>query len=95
MTVARNAADAIARHLTLEVQSLDRLYANVYQPLLQTEGGIAGFFCCHRREQVASSALMAPMRRAFVQAVERFARDEGVDLVSFRKGERKDDRTQQ
>ena len=38
---------------------------------------------------------MAPMTRAFVMAVERFARDEGVDLVTFRKGERKDDRTQQ
>ena len=35
------------------------------------------------------------MTRAFVKAVERFARDEGVDLVTFRKGERKDDRTQQ
>ena len=95
MRVARNAAEAIARRVTLEVQSLDRGYFNVYQPLLQTSGGIAGFFCCHRREQVASSALMAPMTRAFVTAVERCARDEGVDLVSFRKGERKDDRTRQ
>ena len=77
------------------MQSLDRLYANVYQPQLQTSGGIAVFFCSHRRQQAASSALMAPMTRAFVMAVERFARDEGVDLVTFRKGERKDDRTQQ
>ena len=95
MNVARSAAEAIARHVTLEVESLDRIYCNVYQPQLQTSGGIAVFFCSHRREQVASSALMAPMTRAFVAAVERFARDEGVDLVRFRKGERKDDRTQQ
>ena len=94
MTVASNAADAIAHHVTLEIEALDRLYCNVYQPLLQTPGGVAGFFCGHRRQQVASSALMAPMTRAFVRGIERFAASEGVDLVPFRKGERKDDRTQ-
>ena len=31
---------------------------------------------------------MAPMTRAFVQRVEAFAEREGVDLVSFRKGQR-------
>ena len=41
MTGARNASKAIARHVALEVQPLDRLYANVYQPQLQTSGGIA------------------------------------------------------
>ena len=44
---------------------------------------------------MASSALMAPMTRAFVKSIERFACDEGIDLVRFRKGERKDDGTQQ
>ena len=94
MTVARNAADAIAHHVTLEIEPLDRLDCNVCQPQLQTAGAIAGLFCSHRRQQVASSALMAPMTRAFVTAVACCARDEGADLVTFRKGERKDDRTQ-
>ena len=95
MTVARNAADATAHHFTLEIEALDRLYLDVYQPQLQTTGGIAVFFCSRRRRQVASSALMAPMTRTYVTAVERCARDEVVDLVTFLEGERKDDRTQE
>ena len=95
MTRARNAADAVARHVTLEVGSLDRVCLNVYQPQLQTSGGIAVFFRSHRRERMAFSALTAPMTRAFATAAERFEREEGVDLVTFRKGERKNNRTQQ
>ena len=41
-----------------------------------------------------SSALMAPMTRRFVAALERFARDAGVDLVRFEGHERKDEGTQ-
>ena len=41
-----------------------------------------------------SSALMAPMTRRFTDSLERFARDPGVDVVTFGKGVRKDDVTQ-
>ena len=34
---------------------------------------------------------MAPMTRRFVSEIERFAEREGVDLVTFEKGQRKDD----
>ena len=61
MTVVPDAADAIAHHVTLEIEALDRIDCNVYQPQIPTASGIAGFFCSHRRQQVASSALMAPM----------------------------------
>ena len=41
-----------------------------------------------------SSALMAPMTRRFVNEWERYAQREGVDLIRFERGERKDERTQ-
>lgn len=34
---------------------------------------------------------MDPMTKAFVGGIHRFIADTGVDLVHFRKGERKDD----
>ena len=94
MTVARNVAEAIEKHVTLEVECIDRLYLNLYQPLLQTPGGAAHFFRNVRNNPAPSSALMAPMSRAFVSAIEAFARTEQVDLIAFEKGERKDERTQ-
>ena len=90
---ARNVAEAIRKHVTLEVECIDRL--NLCQPRLQTPGRAAWFFRGVRGNPVPSSALMAPMTRDFVAAIERFAREGGLDLVRFRKGERKDERTQQ
>lgn len=94
MTVARNVAEALSEHVTLEVECVDRLYLNLYQPLLQTPGGAAHFFRNIRGNPVPSPALMAPITRDFVAAIEAFARDGGIDLVRFEKGERKDERTQ-
>ena len=94
MTVARNVAEAISEHVTLEVECVDRLYLNLYQPLLQTPGGAAHFFRNIRGNPVPSPALMAPMTRSFVSAIESFAERQGLDLIRFEKGERKDERTQ-
>ena len=91
MTVARSVAEVLEEHVTLEVESIDRMYLNVYVPLLQTEGGVAYFFREHRGHRFASSSLMAPMSRAFVAAVERFAEQEGIEVVTFERRQRKDD----
>ena len=93
MTLPRTVADVLAGHVTLEVECIDRMYLNVYQPRLQHELGIVGFFKCHRGFPFVSSALMDPMTKAFVTDVHRFVAEEGVDLVAFRPGERKDDVT--
>lgn len=91
MTVARSVAEVLEKHVTLEVEAIDRMYLNVYVPILQSEAGIAHFFREHRGHLFASSALMAPMTRSFVAAIEEFAEQEGIEVIAFRKGERKDD----
>lgn len=91
MTVARSVAEVLADHVTLEVECIDRMYLNVYVPRLQYEQGVASFFIAHRGARVASSVLMDPITKKFVADVHRFAADRGLDLVSFAKGERKDD----
>ena len=91
MTLARSVADVLNDHVTLEVESIDRMYLNLYVPKLQYEMGVVGFFRGHRRATFASSALMDPMTKDFVAGIHRFVRDQGVDLVTFEKGQRKDD----
>ena len=94
MKVARSAGEVLAEHTTLELECIDRMYLNVYVPMLQSGAGTSYFFRKVRGNPVPSSALMEPMTRRFVAAMRRFARDEGVDLVRFERFERKDDRTQ-
>src|SRR3954449_10654956 len=91
MTLPRTAADVLKDHVTLQVEGIDRMYLNVYQPRLQTDRGVAAFFRFHRGETFASSALMAPMSTAYITAVEHFVDQEQVPLITFAKGQRKDD----
>jgi hypothetical protein len=90
MTLPRTAADVLSEHVVFEVESIDRMYLNVYQPRLQYGGGVSGFFTGHRGHKYASSVLMAPMTEAFVADIHHFIAARGLDLVSFGKGEDKD-----
>ena len=95
MTVARTAGEVLAEHTALELECIDRMYLNVYVPMLQSGAGTSYFFRKVRGNPVPSSALMEPMTRRFVAAIARFAEHEGVDLARFERFERKDDRTQE
>src|ERR1700686_4086171 len=91
MSLPRSVAEILKEHVTLEIESIDRMYLNVYIPQLQREGGVASFFRFHRGHQFASSVLMDPISKAFIGAMERFAKEQKIPVVTFRKGERKDD----
>jgi hypothetical protein len=91
MSIARTVAEVVKEHVTLEVEGIDRMYLNVYVPVLQRAGGVASFFRFHRGHQFASSALMDPITKAFIAQMEQFAKQEKVPMVRFEKGQRKDD----
>jgi hypothetical protein len=91
MSVARSVADVLSEHVTLEIEGIDRMYLNLYVPILQRLEGVGHFWIRHRGHQFATSALMAPMTRAFVSAIERFAREEGIDLIRFKKRQDKEE----
>jgi len=91
MSLPRTVGEILRDHTTLEVESLDRMYLNVYVPGLQYESGVAAFFRSHRGQLFASSALMAPMSRAFVAAIDAFVAEHALPLIAFEKGQRKDD----
>jgi hypothetical protein len=91
MKLRPTVASVINDHVTLELESIDRLYLNIFVPQLQREGGVAAFFRVHRGHPFASSALMDPISKEFVARLESFAKEQRVPVVQFRKGERKDD----
>ena len=84
-------AEILREHVTLEVESIDRMYLNVYIPKLQRESGASWFLKQQRQYPVASSAAMAPISRAFVEAIETYAKVHQIPLLTFEKGQRKDD----
>lgn len=91
MSLAQSVADVLKSHVVLEYEAIDRMYLNAYVPRLQTEAGVAAFFRHHRGHPFASSALMAPMTRRFVEGIGRFVQQQQVPLIQFTKGQRKDD----
>ncbi|MBV9140088.1 MAG: hypothetical protein JO115_04095 [Pseudonocardiales bacterium] len=95
MTLARSVADVLADHVSFEVESIDRMYLNVWVPRLAYGAGVSGFFVGHRGHAYASTALMDPMTKEFVAEIHGFVAARGLELIHFAKGQRKDELTQQ
>lgn len=91
--IEQNLGELLEKKVTLDIEGIDRLYLNAYQPMLQTGGGVSAFFRHHRGAVVASTTLMAPMSKDFVAGIHRFAKQNEVEMVRFNKGQRKDDET--
>ena len=84
-------AEVLRQHVVLEVEGIDRMYLNVYVPVLQAVEGVLKFIRIHRGHPVASTAMVEPITRRFVEFIERFAQDNQVPMITFAKGQRKDD----
>src|SRR3989304_345814 len=89
--VRKNVAEILRNHVTFELEAIDRMYLNAYVPSLQTGGGFVWFVKTHLGARVPSTMMVAPMSTAFVDGIEAFASTQGIDLVRFEKGQRKDD----
>ena len=66
MSLPRTVADVIASHVTLELESLDRVYLNVYQPKLQTPRAVFHFLREHYGEGAVSSHQMKAITEQFL-----------------------------
>ena len=90
-TPSPSLAELLEGHVTLDVECFDRLYLNVYQPKLQTPGGVIYFLHDHRGNPIPSPALFRPMGDAYRKAVTAFAEDNDIEVISFKGGDRKID----
>jgi hypothetical protein len=91
MTLPRSAGDVLSDHVTFELESIDRLYCNLYVPQLQRAEGIVGFIRGHLGRPIASTAVIAPMSRDFTARLRSFADAHDVPRIDFARGQRKDD----
>ena len=89
--IRKNVAEILRDHVTFEWEAIDRMYLNAYVPSLQTGAGFAYFVKTQLGARVPSTMTVAPMSERFVGSLERFVAVQGLDLVTFEKGQRKDD----
>ena len=90
MKLSKSVAELQREHVVLELECIDRMYLNAYVPQLTSEAGVAGFVRGHLGYRFASTKQVAEMTEAFVQSIMQFGLDHQIDLVRFKKGQRKD-----
>ena len=90
MKLSKSVAELQREHVVLELECIDRMYLNAYVPQLTSEAGVAGFVRGHLGHRFASTKQVAEMTEAFVESIMQFGLDHKIDLVRFKKGQRKD-----
>src|SRR3954449_12646451 len=91
MNLARSVAEVLAEHVSFELECIDRMYCNVYQPRLQHVGGVVGYVRHHLGLPVPSTVPLGAISDRFIRQVHAFAATHQVPWVDFVKGQRKDD----
>ncbi len=84
-------AEVLNEQVVLETESIDRMYLNVIVGRRQILEGALRFIRQQRKAKVLSTNAVEPMTRAFVEAIEQFVKDHQIPLVTFEKGQRKDE----
>lgn len=84
-------ASLLRDHVTLKLRSLDRIFLQAYVPKLQSVGQVCTFLRWVKGFKIPSSAAFGKLGEAYVKAIERFAAEEGIPVVRFKKGQNKEE----
>jgi hypothetical protein len=76
-------------HAVLDIECLDRIYLNGYVPNLQVGGQVVTFLHRHLGYPIPSPAIFAKLGKSYRSGVDTFARQGGVPIRRFGKGDRK------
>ena len=95
MKISHSLAQLQKEHVVMELECIDRMYLNAYVPKLTSEAGIAAFCRGYLGHRFASTKQAVAMTEAFVKSIHAFIQREGLELVRFQKGQRKDKVLQQ
>jgi hypothetical protein len=87
---SHSVADILQDHVTLELECIDRLYLNVFQPKLQLASKVYRYLREQHGAGAVSSKYFQGMTNAFVRSVEAFAAANKLPLITFTKDERKE-----
>jgi hypothetical protein len=76
--------------VTLTCRSIDRIFLQAYVPKLQSVGLVCRFLRWQRGFRIPSSAAFGKIGEAYVAAMHRFAKANGIPVHYFAKGESKE-----
>jgi len=85
-----NANEILKEHVTLDIECMDRLYLNGYIPQMQTSGGLV-YYLGQKGFPIPSPVILGDMTTNYRKQVKEFAEKEGIPLIEFEKGQRKDE----
>ena len=88
LTVKEILTDKIA----LDIECIDRVYLNGYVKHLQLPGGLITFIREQMGFPIPSPIVLPPFTQAFRKAVEQYAKEQGLSIIDFAKGEDKDEK---
>lgn len=89
-TISPSVAELQRKHVVLELECIDRMYLNAYVRPLTSAAGVAAFFRGYLGRRFASTKDAGPMTEQFVTRIRDFVHDNGIRLIRFHKGQRKD-----
>ena len=82
-------ASLLRERVTLQVNSVDRIFLAGYVPKLQSEGLVVRFLL-DRGFPIPSPAALGKISEGYVRAIERFAAKQKIPVVHFKRGESKE-----
>jgi hypothetical protein len=84
-------SELLDKHVTLEVECLDRLYLNGYIGKLATAGGLVGFMRSQLEKPIPSPVVLGQVSERFREAVRAQGERDHLPIYQFQHKERKDD----
>ncbi|HZD70564.1 MAG TPA: hypothetical protein VFA45_17220 [Actinomycetes bacterium] len=77
--------------VTLKCRSVDRIFLQAYVPKLQSVGQVCRFLRWQRGFPIPSSAAFGRIGKGYEKAIRKFAEQQGIPFVRFKKGEDKEE----
>src|SRR3990170_2531628 len=84
--------EVLTNKITLDIECIDRVYLNGYVKHLQMPGGLITFIREQMGYPIPSPMLLPPVTQSFRKEVEQYAKEQGLSIVDFAKGEDKDEK---
>jgi hypothetical protein len=79
--------EILTEKITLDVECIDSVYLNGYVKHLQLPGGLITFIREQMGFPIPSPMVLPPVTQAFRNAVEKYAKEKGLSIADFAKGE--------
>ena len=84
--------EVLTEKIALDIECVDRVYLNGYVKHLQLPGGLITFVREQMGFPIPSPMVLPPFTQAFRTRVEEYAKEQGLSIVDFAKGEDKDEK---